>query len=164
MIVALQCLFAALLGKKDGVNVWKNTTGSDSDSTQQLVQFFIILDGKSNVTGHNTALLVVTGSVSSKFENLSAQVLQDSGKVDGGTGSHTGGVLSLAEVTSDTTDRELKSCLGRRCGGLLFSTASFSFSYSLKNRMQGVRVGGTHEIMKMQKGCARKNVPDMMLV
>jgi hypothetical protein len=123
-----ECLLAALLGKKDGVNVWKNTTGSDSDSTQQLVQFFIILDGKSNVTGHNTALLVVTGSVSSKFENLSAQVLQDSGKVDGGTGSHTGGVLSLTEVTSDTTDRELKSCLGRRCGGLLFSTASFSFS------------------------------------
>jgi hypothetical protein len=158
------CLFAALLGEKDGVNVWKNTSSCDGNSTQQLVQFFIILDGKSNVTGHNTTLLVITGSVSSKLENLSAQVLQDSRKVDGGTGSHTGGVLSLTEVTSDTTNRELKSCLGRRSGGLLFSSASFSFSYRLINGLQGVRVRRTREILKVQEGWIRKNVPDMMLV
>ncbi|EJK52043.1 hypothetical protein THAOC_28729, partial [Thalassiosira oceanica] len=42
--------------------------------------------------------------------------------------SHAGGVLALAEVTSDTTDGELKPGLGRRGGGLLLTAASLSFS------------------------------------
>ena len=105
-------LFGALLGKKDGVNVGQDTSRSNSNSSQQFVEFFIILDGKSNVTGHDTALLVIASSVSGKLENLGTEVLKDSSQVHGSSGSHAGGVLSLTQVTSDTTDRELKSRLG----------------------------------------------------
>ena len=125
----IKCLFA-LLGQQDSVDVGQDTSSSDGDSSEQLVQFLVVLYGKGDVTGHDTRLLVVTSSVSCKFQNLSAQVLQDGSKVYWGSGSHAGGVLSLTEVTTDTTDRELQTCLGRRGCGLLFSTASLSFSFS----------------------------------
>ena len=128
----VKCLLATLLGQQDGVDVGQDTSSSNGDSSEQLVQFLVVLDGKGDVTGHNTRLLVVTSSVSCKFQNLSAQVLQDGSKVYWGSGSHTGGVLSLTEVTTDTTDRELQTCLGRRGCGLLFSTASLSFSFSCR--------------------------------
>ena len=118
----------SLLWKKDSVNVGKDTSRSDGNSTKQLVQFLIVLHCKSDVSRHNTSLLVVTGGVSGKLQDLSAEVLEDGGEVDGGAGAHAGGVLSLAEVTSDTADGELKSGLGRRGGALLLAAASFSFS------------------------------------
>jgi hypothetical protein len=59
------------------MDVWKNTTGSDSDITEKTVKLFIILDSQSDVTRDDTALLVIAGSVSGKFQNLSTQVLQD---------------------------------------------------------------------------------------
>ena len=125
--VSIRCLFG-LLGKKNGMDVGKDTSGSNGDSTQETVEFLVILDGKGDVTRDNTALLVVTGSVSGKFLDLGTEVFKDSSKVDRGASSHSGGVLSLTQVTSDTTNRELKTGLGRCGGGLLFSTTSFSFS------------------------------------
>ena len=116
------------LGEKNGVDVGKNTSSSDSDSSEQLVQLLVILDGKSDVTGHDSALLVVTGGVSGKLQDLSAEVFQHCGEVDGCSGSHTGGVLSLTEVPSDTSDGELKSSLGGRAGLLLLAASSFTFS------------------------------------
>ena len=110
--------------------VGQYTTASNGDSSQKLVQFLVVLDGKSDVARHDTALLVVTSSVSSKFEDLSTEVLEDRSEVDGGTGSHTGGVLALTEVTSDTTDGELETSLSRGGGGLLLATASLSFTFS----------------------------------
>ena len=110
------------------MDVGQDTTGGDGDVSEETVQLFVVLDGESDVTGHDTRLLVVTGGVSGKLQDLGAQVLQDGGKVHGGTCSHPGGVLALTQVTSDTTDGELKSGLGRSSCGLLFSTASFSFS------------------------------------
>ena len=94
------------------MNVGKHTSSSNGDIAQELVEFFIILDGKSNVTRHDTALLVVTSSVSSKLENLGTKVLENGSKVDGSTGAHTSAELSLTKVTSNTTNGELKSCLG----------------------------------------------------
>jgi hypothetical protein len=82
------------------VNVGKNSTRGNSNIAEQLVQLLIVLDGKSQVAGHDTALLVITGGVAGKFENLGAEVLEDGGEVHGGTSSHTGGVLALTEVTS----------------------------------------------------------------
>jgi len=124
----IKCLFSLLGRKEDGVDVGKDTSGSNGDSSEKTVEFLVVLDGKGNVTGHNTALLVVTGGVSGQLENLGAEVLEDGSKVNGGSGSHTGGVLSLSEVTSDTTDGELQTCPGRCGGGLLLTAASFSFS------------------------------------
>ena len=110
------------------MDVGENTTGSDGNSSEELVQLFIVLDGKSDVAGHDTALLVVTGCVSGKLEDLGTEVLEDSGEVNRGASSHTGGVLALTEVTADTTDGELKTSLGRSSGGLLLSAATLSFS------------------------------------
>ena len=110
------------------MDVGEDTSRSDGDSAQETVEFLIVLDSKSDVTRDDTALLVVTSGVSGEFEDLGTEVFKDSSKVDGGSGSHTGGVLSLTEVTSDTTDRELKTSLGRGGGGFLLSASSFSFS------------------------------------
>jgi hypothetical protein len=117
-----------LLGEKNGVDVGKNSSSSNGDSSEQLVQLLVVLDGKGDVTGHDAALLVVTGGVSGKLQDLSAEVLQNCGQVDGCSGSHTGGVLSLTEVPSDTSDGELKSGLGGRAGLLLLAASSFTFS------------------------------------
>ena len=94
------------------MNVGKNTTRSDGNTSEQLVQFLVILNGKGDVTGHDTSLLVITGGITGQFQDLGTQVLEDGGKVDGSTGTHTSGVLSLTEVTTDTADGELKSSLG----------------------------------------------------
>lgn len=118
----------SLLGEKDRVDVGEDTSRRDGDAAEQLVQLLIVLDGKGDVTGHNTALLVVTGGVSGKLQDLSAEVFQHCGEVDGCSGSHTGGVLSLTKVPSDTSDGELKSSLGGRAGLLLLAASSFTFS------------------------------------
>ena len=128
LLSLLNNLFSGLLGEKNSMDVRKDTTRSNGDAAEQLVQLLIVLDGKSKVTGHNTSLLVVAGGIAGKLQNLGAEVLEDGGEVDGSAGTHAGGVLPLAEVTADTTDGELKSSLGRRGGALLLAAASFSFS------------------------------------
>ena len=119
-----------LLGEQHSVNVGENTTGGDGDISEQSVQFLIVLDGQGNVTGDDTALLVVTSGVTSQLQDFSTQVLQHGRQVDGGTGTHTGCVLALTQVTADTTDGELQSSLARTGGlSLLVSTSSLTLSY-----------------------------------
>jgi len=60
------------------MNIREDSSTGNGDVTQQLVEFFIVLDGKSNVTRHDAALLVVTSGISSKFENLSTEILENS--------------------------------------------------------------------------------------
>jgi len=110
------------------VDVGEDTTGGDGDISKKLVELLVVLDGEGDVTGDDTALLVVAGGVTGELEDLGTEVLEDGGEVDGGTGTHAGGVLALTEVTADTTDGELKSGLGGRAGGLLLTAASLSFS------------------------------------
>ena len=110
------------------MNVGKNSASSDSHVAEQLVQLLVVLHGKSDVARHDAALLVVTGGVASELENLGTEVLENGGEVHRGASSHAGGVLALTKVTSDTTDGELQTGLGRRGRALLLSTASFSFS------------------------------------
>lgn len=95
------------------VNVGQDTTLGDSDVTQQLVQLLVVADGELQVAGDDTGLLVVTGCVASQLKNLGSEVLENSGQVDGGTGTNTLGVVALAEQTVDTTDRECQTGLGR---------------------------------------------------
>ena len=123
-------LFASLLGEKDSMNVGKDATRRNGDAAEQLVQFFVVLDGQGNVAGHNAALLVVSRGVASQLQDLGAQVLQDGSEVDGGASSHARGVLALTEVTTDTTDGELQTRLGGGGGALLVAAATLSFSFS----------------------------------
>lgn len=94
------------------MNVGQDTTLGDGDVTQELVQLLIVPDGELQVTGDDTCLLVVTGGVASQLENLSSEVLEDGGEVDGSTGTDTLGVVALAEKTVDTADGERQTSLG----------------------------------------------------
>ena len=64
------------------MNVGKNTTLGDGDVAEELVQLLIVSDGELKMSGNDTGLLVVTGSVTSQLENLGSEVLKDGGEVD----------------------------------------------------------------------------------
>ena len=101
-----------LLGEEDSLDVGEDSTLGDGDSGQELVQLLVIPDGELEVTGDDPSLLVVTGSITGQLEDLSSEVLHDGGQVDGGTSTNTGGIVSLAEKTVDTSNGELKTSPG----------------------------------------------------
>jgi hypothetical protein len=107
---ANRLLLLSLLWEQDSVNVWQDTALCDSDISEQLVQLLIISDSKLQVTGDDSRLLVVSSSVSGQLEDLSAEILQDGGEVDWGSGTNTLGIVSLSQETMDSTDWELKAC------------------------------------------------------
>merc|ERR1712018_727652 len=92
-------LLFGLLGEKDSLDVGEDTSLSDGDSSQELVQFFIVTDGQLQVTGDDPGLLVVTGSIACQFKNLSGQVFHNGSQVDGGTGTNTFSIVALAQKT-----------------------------------------------------------------
>ena len=98
-----------LLGQKHSLDVGEDTTLGDGHSGEKLVQLLVVPDGQLQVTGDDPGLLVVTGGVSCKLENLSCQVLHDGGQVHGGTGSDPLGVVALPQETVDTSHGELQT-------------------------------------------------------
>jgi hypothetical protein len=70
-------LVARLFGEKHSVDVWQDSTGQNCDSSLELVEFLVILDGKSNVTRCDTCLFVVTGGISRQFKNFGTEVLKN---------------------------------------------------------------------------------------
>ena len=91
------------------MNVWQDTTLRDCNMSQKLVQLLIVTDGQLEMTRDDTGLLVVTGSIASKFEDFSSEVLEHSCKVDWGTSTDTLGVVALSQETVDTTDGECET-------------------------------------------------------
>ena len=77
------------------MDVGEHTTLGDGHGAEKLVELLVVADGKLDVAGHNAGLLVVTGSVTGKLEDLSSEVLKDGSKVHGGTSTDTGGELAL---------------------------------------------------------------------
>lgn len=67
------------------MNVGQNTTLGDGNVTEKLVQLLIVSDGELKMTGDDTRLLVVTGSVASQLENFGSEVLKNGSEVDGST-------------------------------------------------------------------------------
>lgn len=111
-------ILLALLGEKGGVDIWQDTTLGNGDSTQQLVQLLIVTNGQLKVTGNDTGLLVVTGSISSKLENFCSEVLKDGSQVDWGSSTNSLSIVSSAQFSVNTSDGELKSGFGAaRFGG-----------------------------------------------
>ena len=110
------------------MDVGENSTSSDGDSSEKLVQLLVIADGQLDVTGNDTGLLVVTSSVASQLQDLSGKVLKNSGEVHGGTSSNPGGVLAVLQVAVDTSNGELKSCLLGAGNGLASLALSSSCS------------------------------------
>ena len=111
------------------MNVGDDTSGSDGGSVEELVELFVVLDGKEDVSWHDSASLVILGGVSCKLENLSGEVLKDGSEVDWGTGSNSLGVSSLLEESGDSSNWELKSGsggLGQWSGGRSLTLSSSS--------------------------------------
>ena len=105
-------LLLSLLGQKNSLNVRKDTSLSDGDTGEKLVQLFVITDGQLKVTRDDSCLLVVTSSVARQLEDLSAQILEHCSQVDWSTSANTLSIVAFAKKTVDTTYRELKPCSG----------------------------------------------------
>ena len=112
------------------MDVGEDSTGSDGDSAQKLVELLVVLNGKGDVSRDDPGLLVVPGGVSGELKDLSAEVLKNGGQVDTGSDAGPLGVSSLPQIPSDTRDGELKSSLGGRTDALSGSAASLSFTSS----------------------------------
>ena len=97
-----------LLGQEDSLDVGEDTTLGNGDAGEQLVQLLVVADGQLEVAGDDPGLLVVPGSIASQLEDLSRQVLHDSGHVDRGASTHTLSIVALPQETVDTSHRELK--------------------------------------------------------
>ncbi len=122
-----------LLGQERVVDVGQDTSLSDGDVSEQLVQLLVVADGELEVAGNDTGLLVVAGSVTGQLEDLSSQVLEDGSEVDGGTSTDALGIVALAEVTVDTTDGELKTGLGRARGRVLGSRSRLATRFAARH-------------------------------
>ena len=113
------CLFLggilALLGvtNEDLVDVWDNTGRSDGDIVEKLIKFFIIANGKHDVTWRDTGLLVVAGGIAGKFENFDSEVFKNGGHENWSTGTDTFTIAAFTEESVKTTDWELKTGTGR---------------------------------------------------
>jgi len=115
-------LLAGLLGQESAVDVGQDTTSGDGDSAQKLAQLLVVPHGQLDVAGDDSGLLVIAGGVSSQLQDLSSQVLENGGQVDGRAGSHASGVLASLQEPGDTADRELEPGLGGPADGLLAGT------------------------------------------
>ena len=67
------------------MDVGEDTALGDGDVAEELVQLLVVPDGELEVAGDDTGLLVVARGVAGQLEDLSSQVLEDSGEVDRGT-------------------------------------------------------------------------------
>jgi hypothetical protein len=110
----------------------------DGHSGQQFVQLLIVSDCQLQMSGDDTSLLVVTGSVTSQFQNFSGQVFHDGSQVHRGTGADTFGVVSLPQQTMDTSDGKLEP--GTRRPGLRFDSLCFAFASSAHDCCVGLNV------------------------
>ena len=119
-------LLLGLLGEKDGLDVGEDTTLGDGDTREKLVQLLVITDGELEMSGDDSGLLVVTGSVASQLEDLSSEVLKDSSQVDGSTSTHALSIVAFAQETVDTSNGELKSRAAGSALGLSLRLSSFA--------------------------------------
>jgi len=111
-LAGLAALASRLLGQEIGMDVGQDTTLSNGDVTEELVQFLIVADGELKMTRDDTGLLVVTSGIASQLEDFSCEILENSCEVDWRTSTNTLSVVALAQKTVDTTDWESQTGLG----------------------------------------------------
>jgi hypothetical protein len=113
LLASVLTSLACLLRQKVLVDVGEDTTLGNGDMAQELVQLLIVSDGKLKMTGDDTGLLVVAGSVTSQLEDFGSEVLENGSEVDGSTSTDTLSVVALSEKTVDTANRESETSLRR---------------------------------------------------
>ena len=114
--------------QEHGLDIGEDSALGDGDSGEQLAQPLVVPDGQLEVTGDDPGPLVVTRSVASQLEDLSGEVLHDGGQIDGGSGTNTGGVVTLPQETVDTAHGELESSTAGSGLCLSLDLASFTTS------------------------------------
>ena len=87
------------------MDVGQDATERDGHAIEQLVELLVVADGQLHVPGNDAALLVFAGGVASELKDLSAEVLEDRGQVDRGTGSDAR--RGTLQVAVDAPDREM---------------------------------------------------------
>jgi hypothetical protein len=109
---------------------------------QELAQLLIVANGKLEMTGDNSTLLVIARGITSQLENLSGEILKHSSQVDWSTGTDTIFGIVFPKVPMDASYGELQTCFrGARLGfgrvdvacgftRRLCLSASFSTSFS----------------------------------
>ena len=89
------------------MDVWDDTTTSDG-GLDEGIKFFISSDCQLQVSWCNSLNLQVLGSVTSEFQNLSSQVLENSSTVDSGCGTNSAvGTDSALQESVDSSHGEL---------------------------------------------------------
>ena len=105
-------LLALLLGgDEEDVDVGENTTGGNSGAAEKSVEFLVVSDGQLNVAGDDSCLLVVLCGISSKFEDLSGEVLKNGSEVHWGTSANSFSVAASLQEAGNTTNWELETSL-----------------------------------------------------
>lgn len=94
------------------MDVGQDTSLSDGDSAEQLVQLLVVAHSQLQVTGDDAGLLVVPGGVAGQLQDLSGEVLQHSGQVHGGSGADSLRIVTLTQESVDTTNGELQAGAG----------------------------------------------------
>ena len=125
---SLVLLGVVLLGQKNSLDVGQHASLGDGDTSQKLVQFFVIPDGQLKMARIDPLLLVVTGSVTSQLEDLGSEVLHHGCEVHWSTSTDSLGIVAPAEETVNTTDWELKPSTAGTGLGLGTGLASLSTS------------------------------------
>ena len=93
------------------VDVGDDTTTGDG-GLDEGVELLVTTDGELEMAGRDTLDLEVLAGVAGELEDLGGQVLKDGGRVDGGGGTDTLGLLDGGlKETVDTTDGELSRLL-----------------------------------------------------
>ncbi|KAI8491246.1 hypothetical protein Bbelb_308790 [Branchiostoma belcheri] len=111
---------------------WGERRLSNGDAGQQLVQLLVVTDGQLKVTGDDSGLLVVASSVAGQLKDLGRQVHRR-------TGTHTLGVVSLAQEAMNSANRELETRTGRAALGLgacLASLPQYRHAAKWKSRQE----------------------------
>ena len=123
LVVAL-----SLLGQQHGLDVGQDTTLSDGDFAQQLVELLVVADCQLQVTRDDAGLLVIPGRVARQLQDLGCQVLQHRCQIHRSTSPDPLGVVAFAEQPMHSAHGELESCSRRAglrlsaCFAALFST------------------------------------------
>lgn len=93
-----------LVGQQRAVDAGDDIIYGDGSVGQHLVDFLVATDGKKDVSGVDSGLLLVLGSVSCEFENVSNQVFGYGGHVDGGSSTDSLSVAASLQEAGESSD------------------------------------------------------------
>ena len=144
------------------MDVGDDTTLSDGDTSEELGELFIVSDGELKMSRNDSRLLVVSGGVTSEFNDLSGEVLEDSGHVDGSAGTDSVSPVASSKHSVDSSNRELESSSGGSglaLDALCSALGSGLLSFSGHFRFLTFRVGGCSKCEAIgARGCLYRHI------